>query len=104
MSDENTYPQGTPVWVDVEFRDKDRVLADPTNPTIVVKVPPTGVETAYVYPAAAEVVKASTGKYGMWIQTAAAAGRYGYRGKGTGATDPRREKFFYVEQSEFTAV
>lgn len=98
----NTYPLGTPVWVAVEFRDKARALTDPTNPTIIVKKPD-GTEVSHVYPAA-EVIKASTGKYGMWIATAAAAGRYGYRGKGTGSTDPRDEAFFFVTDSEFTAI
>jgi hypothetical protein len=95
------YPQGTPVKVESEFYDVNGDLADPTNPTVVIKVPD-GTETAHVYPGDTNVVRDSTGKYHFWVQTAAFYGEVGYRWVGTGATDPRDEDFFTVVPKKFT--
>ena len=92
----NVHPKGTPRRLDVEFRNIAGALADPTTVKIRVTTP-SGVTTEYDLP---PVVKDSTGKY-HYDATITEAGKWLYRGIGTGAVEASGNHIFFVEPHDF---
>jgi hypothetical protein len=95
----NVHRKGTPRRLDVEFRNIAGNLADPTTVTIRVTTP-SGVTTEYPVP---PVVKESTGKF-YYDATINEAGKWLYRGIGTGAVEAAAEHVLFVEPSDFVVA
>jgi hypothetical protein len=95
----NVHPKGTPRRLDVEFRNIDGTLANPSTVKIRVTTP-SGITTEYGVP---PVVQVSTGKY-YYDATINEAGKWLYRGIGTGVVDAAEEHVLMVKPSDFTVA
>lgn len=93
----NVHPKGTPRRLDVEFRNLAGALADPTVVKMRVTTP-SGVTTEYPVP---PVVKDDVGKY-HYDATINEAGKWLYRGIGTGAVEAAEEHVLMIKPSDFT--
>ena len=97
---DNTYPLGSAVLCEFEFRDPDTgALVDPSNVFAAIK-DPNGTTTTYQYGVGSDLQKTSTGLY--WISvTASMSGTWYYRGYSSGTYRGASEESFEVEASEF---
>ena len=95
----NVHPKGTPRRLDVEFRNIAGSLADPDVVKIRVTTPG-GVTTEYAVP---PVVRVSTGLY-YYDATVNEAGKWVYKGIGTGTVDAAATHVFFTEPTDFTVA
>ena len=96
----NTYEIGDMVTVKATFRDRNRVLTDPTIVTLRIRTP-AGTTLTYVYPNI-PVVKDSVGVYHADVDTSLfSSGLWVYNWSGTGNAQAADEKQFQTRASVF---
>jgi hypothetical protein len=98
----NEYFIGSEVRLTAKFRNALGHLADPTDPTIMIKEPgSSGTEESHAYPGDVNVVKVSTGVY-YFDKVVASEGIWTYRCKSTIGFVSAAENFFKVKHTPFT--
>lgn len=95
----SVYVAGNLVRVSVQFADAQGTPVDPATVTLKV-LDPAGVQTAYTFGQAVDIVKNATGQYHCDID-AAVEGNWRYRWASTGSGQAAGEGSFSVQQSPF---
>ena len=91
----NTYPLGSVIHVEAEFRDHHNTLIDPTDVIMKTKSP-NGAQKTY---SGSDVIKESVGLYYVAVSTKNKPGFWIYRWEASGNVEVVAEGNFYIQES-----